>query len=165
MFPPVYGVSITLSPRIWVTSLHVTYGKYLRIDVGTYTQVHKECDNSMRSKTNGNIALHTTGNTKEGCYFLSLTTIHHIYSRSGTKPLKSQTVIDQAGYLVDLARRVYTPCHIKYMTRDQVSLISDNTLDGVLTAGFKRMTIHDIEIYGDLSFDNGYKPSGKKRRG
>ena len=41
-FPPVDGVSTTLSPRSIVVGLNVDYNKHCRIEFGTYAQVHEK---------------------------------------------------------------------------------------------------------------------------
>jgi hypothetical protein len=73
-FPPIDGVSKTLSPRAIVAGLQIDYVKHCKLEFGTYVQTHEEHDNSMASRTTGAIALPPTGNEQGGYYFLSLTT-------------------------------------------------------------------------------------------
>jgi hypothetical protein len=73
-FPPIDGVSKTLSPRAIVAGLQIDYAKHCKLEFGTYVQTHEEHDNSMASRTTGAIALWPTGNEQGGYYFLSLTT-------------------------------------------------------------------------------------------
>ena len=65
-FPPVGGVSDTLSPQAIVTGLEVDYEKHCQLEFGTYVQTHEESNNTMTSRTTGAIALRPTGNKQGG---------------------------------------------------------------------------------------------------
>jgi len=71
-FPHKDGVHATISPRTLITGLAIDYHKHCKIAFGTYVQVHKEEDNSLRQRTLGAIALRPMGNEQGGHYFLSL---------------------------------------------------------------------------------------------
>jgi hypothetical protein len=63
-FPPVGGVSKTLSPCAIVVGLKIDFIKHCQLEFGTYVQTHKQSDNSMQSGTTGAIAMPPTGNEK-----------------------------------------------------------------------------------------------------
>ena len=71
-FPHKDGVHATISPRTLITGLAIDYHKHCKIAFGTYVQVHKEEDNSLRQRTLGAIALRPMGTEQGGHYFLSL---------------------------------------------------------------------------------------------
>jgi len=71
-FPHNDGVHPTISPRTLITGLAIDYRKHCKLAFGTYIQVHKEGDSSLRPRTSGAIALRPTGNEQGGHYFLSL---------------------------------------------------------------------------------------------
>jgi hypothetical protein len=56
-FPPVGGVSDTLSPRAIVVGLEIDFIKHCQLEFGTYVQTHEQSDNSMQSRTTGAIAM------------------------------------------------------------------------------------------------------------
>ena len=69
-FPPEGGISDTLSPRALIVGMEVDYLKHCQLEFGTYVQTHEEHNNSMTSRTTGAVALHLTGNTQGGYYFV-----------------------------------------------------------------------------------------------
>jgi hypothetical protein len=77
-FPATKEVSDTMSPQMIVTGFDVDYTKHCHLEFGAYVQVHEEHDNSMATRTTGEIALRPTGNTQGGHYYMSLTTGHQL---------------------------------------------------------------------------------------
>jgi hypothetical protein len=71
MSPPTDGVSKTISQRNLIIGSSIDYHKHCRLEFGEYAQVHEEQDNYMVTRTTGAIALHHTGNSQGGYYFLS----------------------------------------------------------------------------------------------
>ena len=69
-----------------------TYGK---LEFGDYIQTHEEHDNSMLTRTVGNIATRPTGNVQGGYYFISLSTGRRITCREFTKLPMPSEVVDQ----------------------------------------------------------------------
>jgi hypothetical protein len=73
-FPARDGVSTTLSPRAIVHGTNIDFAKHAKFEFGTYVQAHEEHDNTMATRTTGDIALRPTGNNQGGYYLYSLST-------------------------------------------------------------------------------------------
>jgi len=66
------GKSKTISPQKFITGGNIYYKKHCLLEFGSYVQTDESHDNSMLLQTIRDIALHPTGNNKEGLYFLVL---------------------------------------------------------------------------------------------
>lgn len=98
VFPPADGVSDTLSPCSLVVGLTNDYNKHCYLKFGTYTQVHKEHDNTMATCTMGAIASSPTGNDQGGYYFLSLTTGCQLKSQLLTATVRISGRVPHGGW-------------------------------------------------------------------
>jgi hypothetical protein len=94
-FPPVGGVSGTLSPRAIVAGMEIDFLKYGQLEFGTYVQTLEQSDNTMQSRTTGAIAMRPTGNEQGGYYFFSLSTGQRLNRNRWTKLPMPNEVVDR----------------------------------------------------------------------
>jgi hypothetical protein len=91
---------------------------------GSYVQMHEEHDNSMVTHTTGVIALHPTGNTRQGgYYFLSLTSGRWLNQKRWTELPMPQEVIDRVHVL---ARRSNANRDLTYAWHDGTIINNDD---------------------------------------
>jgi Reverse transcriptase (RNA-dependent DNA polymerase)/Zinc knuckle len=124
--PALNGVSSTISPRGIVIGSSIDFVKHVRLEFGSYVQVHEDHDNSMTPRTTGAIALRPTGNVQGGYYFYSLTTGRRINRNKWTTLPMPQDVIDRVH---NLARREYANSGIIFGNRHNEALLLDNYAD------------------------------------
>jgi hypothetical protein len=74
IFPPKDGISRNIKPRELITGVKTDYNKHIQAEFGEYLQVHEEHDNTMHTRTTGEIATKPTGKAQGGHWFYSLTT-------------------------------------------------------------------------------------------
>ena len=92
-----------------VLGRHINYSKHLRMEFGTYVQVHDPHDNSTRSRTTGAINLGPTGNLQGTHFFMSLWTGRQLHRSNWTILPMPKEVIDQVH---NLARQQNSGLHI-----------------------------------------------------
>jgi hypothetical protein len=84
IFPPKDGVSRDINPWELFTGIKIDYNKHIQAEFGEYVQVHEEHNNSMQTRTTGAITTQPTGNTQDGHWFYSLTTVRMLNRRQWT---------------------------------------------------------------------------------
>jgi hypothetical protein len=93
IFPPKDGVSRAINPRELITGTTIDFNKHIRAEFGEYVQVHKEHDNTMKTRTTGAITTKPTGNAQGGHWFYSLTTGRMLDRRQWTPlPMPSDVI-------------------------------------------------------------------------
>ena len=81
MFPIKGGISSTQGPVEIILNFAMDFNTYGKLEFGDYVQTHEEHDNSMGTRTVGEIATIHTGNIQGGYYFISLSTGRRITRR------------------------------------------------------------------------------------
>jgi hypothetical protein len=107
-FPPVGGVSETLSPRAIVAGREIDFTKHCQLEFGTYVQTHEESDNTMRTRTTGAIAMRPTGNEQGGYYFFSLSTGRRLNQNNWIVLPMPNEVINRVHFLAKATERGIT---------------------------------------------------------
>jgi hypothetical protein len=95
IFPPKDGVSQNVNPLELITGVKIVHNKHIRAEFGEYVQVHKEHDNTMKTRTTGTIVTKPTGNSQGGHWFYSLTTGQMLDRRQWTPLPMPDDVFDQ----------------------------------------------------------------------
>jgi Reverse transcriptase (RNA-dependent DNA polymerase) len=119
-FPPVSGISTTLSPRAIVTGSSIDYNRHCQLEFGAYVQTHEDHDNTMATRTVGGIALRPTGNDQGGYYFFSLATGRILNRNHWTELPMPADVIDRIHVM---ARR--NPRGVKFSDRHLMPYVLD----------------------------------------
>jgi hypothetical protein len=99
MFPPMDGISNTISPCTLVAGQELDYVKHCSLEFGAYAHVQEQHYNSMATITTGAIALRPTGNIQGGYYFYSLTTSRRLNQNRWTQLPMPANVINQVHVL------------------------------------------------------------------
>ena len=92
-FPDLDGMTATVSPMHIVTSKKADADKDVKLEFGTFVQIHEDHTNGIRPRTTGAICHGPSDNVPGGHYFMSLATgrrIHH--SRWTALPMPADAV-------------------------------------------------------------------------
>ncbi len=100
-FPAKGGISDIYSPMTIMTGQTLSFKEHLRLQIGSYVQVHEEDTprNSQLPRTKGAICLGPSGNQQGGYKFLSLKSGYRITRRSWDEIPMPDTVIDRVNVL------------------------------------------------------------------
>ena len=93
--PPQSNFGNDLSPRTIVTGQRLDFKRHCRFQFGECVQSHEPHNNSMMSRTVGDLALRPTGNAQGGFYFLSLSTGRVLNRLRATALPMPDNVVDQ----------------------------------------------------------------------
>ena len=131
--PSTSGVSKTLSPSTIITGRASPDYNRIRLDFGTYCQVHDEPNpsNTMRSRTTGAIALHESGNHQGSYYFMSLRTGKLLHRRNYTTLPLSNDIIDRVHAIAADENQPILSDHCPVFEFDIGSLVLDSDDDDV----------------------------------
>ena len=103
MFALKGGISKTQSRSEITLNSKLNFNAHCKVEFGEYVQTHKEHDNTMKSRTMGDIATRPS-NDDGGYYFKSLSTGWRINYRSWTPMSMPSEVVAQVHYLARQAK-------------------------------------------------------------
>ena len=98
MFPTKGGL-VNRSPRMIMVVRSMDYNLQCRIPFGSYVQVVKETDRTLKSRTTGEISMCPDESHQCGFYFISLNTGRRIHRRQWTRLPMPEEVIKRVEYL------------------------------------------------------------------
>ena len=122
-FPPLGGISKTISPRELVFGGKIDYNKHCKYEFGEYVQTHEEHDNSMATRTIGALALRPNGNLQGGHLFLSLSTGRVIDRKNATPLPMPNEVIDR---IHRMARQQKAQRELVFTDRNNIPYIDED---------------------------------------
>ena len=144
-FPPKGGVSATMSPRTMFSGTVLYCNKHMKIEFGSYAQVHEENQptNSLSPRTTGAIALGCTYNMQAGYKFMSLNTGKIIHRRNFTEiPL----TYDVQNRVEEMAKKEKRPTKLYFLDRlEQEEPLPDDEITGVEDEDDQIATENDFE--------------------
>jgi hypothetical protein len=74
IFPPKDGISRNINPIELITGVNIDYNKHIQVEFGEYVQVHEEHENTMHTRTTGEIMTKPTGNAQGRHWLYSMAT-------------------------------------------------------------------------------------------
>ena len=136
-----------MNPRTIMTCKTIDYHVYCKHEFGRYIQTYEEHDNTMQTRTVGDIALRPTGNVQCGHFYLSLTTDRRLNCMHATQPSIPQEVIDRVHSLVR-----NSPKGLEFLNRSNeiiTDIENDPVSDNTPTIGNNNYSI--LVICGNIS--------------